>query len=59
MVSHLIVMRKTNKSISDFWWLTPPASPASTHEGGGARDKKNSLSEPCAKVCQHMPQMSN
>jgi hypothetical protein len=38
---------KTNKSIKDFNWCTPPSSPASTD---GEQDTKKSLTEPCAEL---------
>ena len=38
---------KTNKSVKDFNWLDPPASPASTY---GGQDTKKSLIEPRAEL---------
>ena len=34
---------KTNKSVKDFNWWDPPASPAPTYEG---QETKNSLTDP-------------
>ena len=51
----LKVTRKSKKSNSDFYWWTPPPRPPVP----GGQDIKQSLIEPCVKVCQPMPKLSN
>ena len=47
---------KTNKSVKDFNWWTPPSSPASTD---GGQDTKKSLTEPRAELRPRPRRWSN